>query len=279
MFLNFLVQLLFNLTSITPCLSAKFMAKLVLVSGASKGIGKAFIDRYKTVDDVVAVGMNRTGSAGVELDLMDAGSVERFVSGLDLGDEVLYIHGIGVDKFEPKTFPHIDDDGDGIDDEVLASNYTTFMNFVEPLVERVNREKIPLTLCAIGSISDVFEVPYWKSFWRVKNMVRRYCKSVSHDLVRSVILNVSSTLDDSERVYGRVHADTTYWQTTHELVAKSFDTVDKFQIGDCSYAEFDFFKPDPNFRADYFTDLERLYKAWQRDLGYEGREIPLGIRI
>jgi NAD(P)-dependent dehydrogenase (short-subunit alcohol dehydrogenase family) len=255
--------------------------KLVLISGASKGIGKAFLERYKTVEDVVAIGMNRTGSAGVGLDLMDVGAVNEFVSGLDLGgvENLVYIHGIGVDKFEPKGLPHIDEDGDGIDDEVMDSNYTTFVNFVDPLVEKVNRDDIPLTLCAIGSISDVFEVPYWKSFWRVKNMVRKYCKAVSHDLVRSVILNVSSTLDNNGRVYGRVHADTTYWQTAFELVAKSFDAVDGFQKGDCSYAEFDFFKPDPNFRSDYFTDLDRLYETWQKDLGFEGKDIPLGIRI
>jgi len=255
--------------------------KLVLVSGASRGIGKAFLERYKTVEDVVALGMNRTGSAGQKLDLMNVDATKRFVEGFDLDEisSIVYIHGIGVDKFEPEGIPHIDEDGDGIDDEVFSSNYTTFMNVVEPLVDRVNSEGIPLTLCAIGSISDVFEIPYWRSFRTVKNMVRRYCKSVSHDLVRSIFLNVSSTLDDSRRVYGRVHADTTYWQTAHELVVKSFDTVDRFQGGDCSYAEFDFFKADPNFRADHFTDLDRLYRVWQRDLGYEGKEIPLGIRI
>jgi hypothetical protein len=47
----------------------------------------------------------------------------------------------------------------------------------------------------------------------------------------------------------------------------------------CRYAEYDFYKQNPNFRPDYFTNLPKLFATWQRDLGYAGRGVPHGIRI
>ena len=47
----------------------------------------------------------------------------------------------------------------------------------------------------------------------------------------------------------------------------------------CSYVEFDFCKPDPNFKPDYFTNFPKLFVSWQRDMGFESKEVPHGIRI
>jgi len=255
--------------------------KLVIVTGASRGIGKSFLDRYRSERETNCVGINRTGSAGNKLDLMDGNTTYKFVRKLDLENvpRVIYIHSVGIDKFEPRCEPHIDHDGDGIDDEVLASNLTTFLHFVEPLIDRTSRKNIPLTICCIGSVSDIYEVPFWQSFYRVKNKVRRFCKSINDENVSSLILNVSSTLDEEGRTFGRKKADTTYWQTTDELVDKSFSTVDRFKETGARYAEFDYFKHNPSFREDYFTNLPKLYSTWQRDLGFAGKEIPKGILI
>ncbi len=254
--------------------------ELIIIAGASRGIGKAFADRYR-LEGASVLGISRTGSAGKQLDLMDENVTYRFVSGLNINDasRVVYLHAIGIDKFEPQGKPHIDHDGDGIDDEMLASNYLTFLHLAEPLIDRVKSDKVPLTICNIGSISDVFQVPYWQSFSRAKNKVRQFCKSVNEEGIHSLFLNVSSTLDEEGRTYGRKDIDTTYWQTADELVAKSFGTLDGFYQSASNYAEFDFFKPNPSFRRDYFTNLPALYATWQRDLGFAGKEIPLGIRI
>ena len=255
--------------------------KLVIIAGASRGIGKAFLDEYKKQENVVAVGINRTGSAGEKLDLGDVNAAYRFVRGLDLGgiSRIVYLHAVGKDKFEPQGAPHIDHDGDGIDDEVLSSNYLAYLHLAEPLIDAAQRATTRLTLCAIGSISDIFLVPYWQSFSRAKNKVRQFCKSVTEDGICSVVLNVGSTLDEEGNKFGRKNADTTYWQTTAELVGKSFALLDGFQEMPSKYAEFDFFKFNPAFRRDYFTNLPELYATWQRDLGFAGKEIPLGIRI
>ncbi|MDP2947467.1 MAG: hypothetical protein Q8N88_05120 [Nanoarchaeota archaeon] len=46
-----------------------------------------------------------------------------------------------------------------------------------------------------------------------------------------------------------------------------------------SYAEIDFYKHNPNFKQDYFTNLPKLFATWQRDMGFAGKEVPHGIRI
>ena len=253
---------------------------LVIIAGASRGIGKAFADRYRS-EGTSVIGINRTGSAGQKLDLMDKNAAYHFVKNLECKEiqKIVYIHAIGVDKFEPQGTPLIDYDGDGIDDEILASNYLSFLHLAEPLIDIVKNLSVPLTLCNIGSISDVFQVPFWQSFTRAKNKVRQFCKSIHEEGINGLVLNVSSTLDEEGRTYGRKSIDTTYWQTAAELVYRSFGILNSFDSFSVKYAEFDFYKHNPSFRRDYFTNLPALYATWQRDLGYTGKEIPLGIRI
>jgi short-subunit dehydrogenase len=256
--------------------------RLVIISGASRGIGKAFADYYRTQNNIEVIGLSHSNKQGLtQLDLLGDIEVNTFVNKLDLTKfrEITYIPGIGIDKFEPDAKPHIDYDGDGIDDEIYASNITTFMNIAEPLIQKVKQTQTPITFCNIGSISDIYQVPFWQSFSQSKNIVRKYLKSVASSGVKSITLNVSSTLDEENRKYGRVNADTTYWQTAQELVKKSINSLEGMRILNSTYAEFDFYKHNPNFRPDYFTNLPKLFASWQKDLGYAGKEVPHGIRI
>lgn len=255
--------------------------KFALIAGASRGIGKAFYDHYRQ-EKVKTLGISLSGSPGLEKhDLLDENATYRLVKDLDLQgvDSIVYLHSVGIDKFEPDGKPCIDHDGDGIDDEVYASNVTTFLNLAEPLIDKVKGTSTQLTIVNIGSVSDIFKVPYWQSFSRAKNKVRQFARTLHHGSIKSVMLNVSSTLDDEGRTYGRKCADTTYWQTARELCEKSHGLIELVKDQDAPYVEADFFKPDPKFRPDYFTDLPRLYKSWQRDMGFEGRQIPPNIRI
>jgi NADP-dependent 3-hydroxy acid dehydrogenase YdfG len=265
----------------TKC-SEQEIERLVIISGASRGIGKAFADYYRTQANMGIIGISHSDRLGlVRLDLLDEPKVNNFIEDLNLNKfkDIIYIHGIGIDKFEPDAKPHIDYDGDGIDDEVYASNVTAFRNIAEPLIEKVKQIQTPLTICNIGSISDIYQVPFWQSFSRSKNIIRKYLKSLALIGVKSITLNVSSTLDGENRKYGRVNADTTYWQTANNLVTKSINSLEGMRTLDSTYAEFDFYKHNPNFRQDYFTDLPKLFASWQKDLGYAGKEVPHGIRI
>ena len=256
--------------------------KLAIISGASRGIGKAFSDHYASKEDYTVIGIGRSNKQKLTLlNLLDEPSVNSFVNRLNITKfkDIVYMHSVGIDKFEPDAKPHIDLDGDGIDDEVYSSNVTTFFNLAEPLIEKTKQEKIPITIINIGSISDVYNVPYWQSFSKSKNMVRKYLKSIALENVKSLTMNVGSTLDETGRTYGRINADTTHWQTTKELVDKSIGIIETMENLDSNYLEIDFFKHDPNFRSDYFTNLPKLFATWQKDMGYEGKAIPHGIRI
>lgn len=256
--------------------------RLVIISGASRGIGKAFAEHYSARENTDVIGIGRSQRPGLTLlDLLDEPQVNGFISKLEIDKfrEVVYMHSVGTDKFEPDGKPHIDRDGDGIDDEVYAGNVTSFMNLVEPLVEKVKLLRKPTTIVQIGAIGDIYNVPYWQSFTRSKNAVRRYLKSITIDNVKGITLNVSSTLDEENNKFGRVNADTTYWQTSQELVAKSVGVIDGMRNLASRYLEVDFYKHDPNFRSDYFTNLPKLFATWQRDMGFAGKEVPHGIRI
>lgn len=256
--------------------------RLVIISGASRGIGKTFADHYRTKENTEVIGISRSAKNLVNLDLLDETEANNFVNKLNLEKvtDILYIHSMGIDKFEPNGKPHIDYDNDGIDDEVYGGNVTAFLNLVEPLIEKVKQTKIILTLCQIGSVGDIYNVPYWQSFTKSKNIVRKFIKSQTYNQnVKGITLNISSTLDENNRKYGRINADTTYWQTEKELINKSIDYLDGMGLSTANYAEFDFYKHNPNFKPDYFTNLPKLFASWQKDMGFAGKEVPHGIRI
>ncbi len=260
-----------------------YKRQLVIVSGARQGIGKSFLDHYQSIPDTECLGFSRTQNPQyLQLDLLDETVTSLAVDSLDFNGigRILYLHSVGMDKFEPKGVPHIDNDGDGIDDEVYNSNVGAFVNFATPLIEKATKLRIPLLLGNVGSISDVYAVPFWQSFSRAKNLVRQYVKSINNPFVRGIFLNVGSTLDEEGIYkYGRIKADTTYWQTVKELVQKSVPLIDEMMDGPAMFAEFDFYKYNPHFRPDYFINLPKLYFMWQREMGFEGKEVPSGIRI
>ena len=150
--------------------------QLVIISGASRGIGKSFADYYKSRENSFVIGLGRSNKQGITiLDLLDEPTVNNFVSKLDLNkfNDLIYMHTVGIDKFEPDGKPHIDRDSDGIDDEVYSSNVTTFLNLAEPLVDKIKLFKTPTTIIQIGAIGDIYNVPFWQSFTRSKNIVRK----------------------------------------------------------------------------------------------------------
>jgi len=257
--------------------------KMVIVSGATRGIGKTFANYYSSQKNTEVIGIGRSNKPNLmQLDLLDETKVNYFVNKLNLKQlkEIIYMHAVGIDKFEPNAKPQFDLDGDGIDDEVYESNVTAFFNLAEPLVEKVKQIKIPITICNIGSISDIYEVPFWQSFSKSKNIVRKYLKSIRLKNVKGITFNIGSTLDEENRKYGRINADTTYWQTVQELIPKFMGSIERMKSINSNYAEFDFYKHNPTFKQDYFTNLPKLFALWKKDMNFAGKDIiPLGIKI
>lgn len=254
--------------------------KLVLISGVSGAMGRTYYKYFVRLKGVVCFGIARRPSSDsrhVALDLLDKEKAEAFVQLLPIEgvSEILYMHLIGMAKFEPDGKPEIDHDGDGIDDEVYSSNVLTLKNIVSPLVKRAEELKIPISIVNICSISDVYIVPLWQSYSRSKNIVRQYMKS-QPAFVRNIIINISSLKADLEK-YGRPFADTSYWLNPRELLERSLPVIEiRLPV---RTIEVDIFNPDPNYGPEYFTNIPLLLEKWRRDMGCPKGLIPLGIRI
>ena len=256
--------------------------QLVIISGASRGIGKYFLEHYSILENNKTIGISRTKNNPIitSLDLYDANATRQFIENTPLEgiEKTIFIHSIGIDKFEPYGTPNIDKDNDGIDDEVYATNVTTFMNIAKPLIEETSKINIPLNIVNIGSISDRYNVPFWQSFSKSKNIVRNYVKADNHKNVRGMFLNVSTVLADNE-MYARKLADTTYWLPVENLIKNAVPYIDNFNNKNIKFMELDFFNHSPEYTSDYFTNLPKLYRTWQRDMGFNNKAIPEGIRI
>jgi NAD(P)-dependent dehydrogenase (short-subunit alcohol dehydrogenase family) len=256
----------------------KSMSSLVIIAGASGGIGRSFFQHYLTQGNQV-IGIGRKAAANsrnVQLDLTDEEAAYKFVEQLDLSgvQNVRYFHSVGIDIYEPKGRPEIDEDADGIDDRVYQSNVGTFINITEPLYKKTKAGGVELQLVGIGSITDIFQVPLWRSFSLSKDKLRKLFKT-SPPHVKGAMLNVSSVDTDLE-LYGRPFADTTYWLKPEQLVERAAPYLESQRI---KYLELDIFNTDPNFNENQWEDLDSIEKRWKHDMGYTGKEVPAGRRI
>lgn len=251
------------------------MKKLVIVSGASGALGQAYLDYFDTAEDTQCVAIARRAvpergvGSSLVLDLLDASTVRSAVEAMNLEgvSNILYIHPVGKFKFEESGFPEADADGDGIDDEVYASNIDTFQNVVGPLLERLQKEQrpIPLTLCAFGSISDKYAIKYWQSYSRAKNILREKMRALAENAemkIKSVFIRVSTADTQKEREL-RPFAETRYWLGTKEIVESSVSS-----LGDgTGWTELALFKPMPDFKEEYYRSLPAVREKWSREMG------------
>src|SRR3989344_8117742 len=152
--------------------------RLVIVSGATGDLGKAYLQYYSQKPDFVCYGLSRkeeknpvTGVRYLTSDLEDSVVTKGQIQKVSLENivDILVIHPVGKFKFEAQGTPEIDEKKDGIDDKVLQSNVDTFHNIVRPLLQQREEYGVkPLTLVAFGSLSDQYSVPWWGSYSKSK---------------------------------------------------------------------------------------------------------------
>lgn len=258
---------------------------LVLVSGASGALGKVYVSRFARLPSTEVIGITRKvlepiaeqpyqNIGYLTLDLEDGHACEEKLSVLSLECicEVLFIHPVGKFKFE-ECKPAKDEDADGIDEEVMRSNYDTFVNGITPVVRKIAEEQdkgITLTMCGFGSISDKYNIPFWRSYTQSKNRLRKYMRNIVLDkdtegCFRALFINVSTTHTDNESVL-RPHADRTYWLTPEEIADRSvsylLNPVGRWQ-------EIEIYKKAPWFTPGYYTNLPLVLERWKREMGRE----------
>ena len=156
--------------------------RLVIITGANGAVGKSYLEHFLQVKDTICIAISRssmeTKANHLRTDLMDHVSTRKVIEELSFSgvSNVIFIHAVGKFKYEPyndKT------EEKTIDPEVYSSNYQTFLNVTTPLVEKLEEEhkrknKISLTLCAFGSITHKYKIPYWYSYSCAKDALREY---------------------------------------------------------------------------------------------------------
>lgn len=241
--------------------------KLIIITGVSGDLGKAYYDHYSNDSSVKCIGITRqdfdTRYNWRKADLTDKLQTMTAIKSIPLEgiEEIVLIHPVGKFKFEDENHAIIDHNKDGIDDEVYDSNIKTFQNTIEPLYERLGDRK--LTICQFGSISDKYGVPYWNSYTQSKNKLRTIVKELSsQDNTRGIFFDLSS-VDTGNENKTRPCADKTYWITPKEVVEQSLQYINNTE----KFQEISLYRESPHYHEKWFTDKDAIHNRWIREMG------------
>jgi NADP-dependent 3-hydroxy acid dehydrogenase YdfG len=257
--------------------------KLVIVAGAAGEIGSEYIRTISQDDQIETIAVIRNKELEdeflnasikqVRCHLDDPEQVEKTFSSInfELYHEVIFLHTIGVDKFDPRGFPKIKP-METIDPEVYSTNVNSFKYIFRFLLRELNSlnvkksRKIKFKTAIIAGVANKYTPFVIESFCEAKFILRQYIQSSVNlypDWVSGISINITSTVTKSA-LKVRPNADITYWLTPQEVVEQSFDRIINRTVG---YNEFDIVKKSPKYVANYYENSLLLYKKWSRETG------------
>ena len=251
--------------------------KLVIITGTTGKLGAEYLKNFQFNKDYRCLALVRNKSIPLEnnvyyrfADLFNLEEVRASLSNLDIKpyNEIIFIHPIGMFKFEVQGIPLLDKNKDGIDDEIFLSNVTTFLNVFKILKDKIKKEKnskIKLTIFAFGSITYNYNIPFWQSYTRSKQYLKRIIMRNIKEKpfrIRCVFVNVSTVDTGNERNL-RPYADRRYWLIPKEIVKISL----KYLNCNNNWTEINIYKNNPKFDPTWYTNHENVLKRWQEQMG------------
>ncbi|MEK6932617.1 MAG: hypothetical protein AABW56_02370 [Nanoarchaeota archaeon] len=259
------------------------MKKIIaIITGVNGEIGLSYTRHLLTRGiNVIGIGRKeRCAIGGIDylcVNLLDKEQIGRIIQKIPFKDveEILYFHLIGKFQFEDINHPIKDVDKDGIDDETYSTNYSTFINLIEPLIEKIREEirqknRIKLSMTAIGSISDKYSVERWQSFSKTKKILKERMREIVdryylEDQARATIINVSTVWGsqlafERPQLYNKINKNLLY---ADEIVLRSINTILDRELHFC---EKNIFKPREDFDYTIFTDLKKVDERWYKDM-------------
>lgn len=253
---------------------------LAIVTGSRGVVGREYLNILSSRPNTTCLAISRSKIENlapkitqVNLDLVDKAAVEKAFIDVSLStvEEIIFIHSVGKFKFEPAGLPEIDLDQDGIDDEVYQTNIETFLNILNSLLPKIEKERslgreLNLALCGLGSISDKYQVAYWSSYTKTKNQLRSIIYNLIQekpDYIRGLFINVS-TVDTENENELRPNADKTYWLKGLEIAQASLPFIIEQKNG--SWKQVDIFKESPFFQDGYYENLEEVRIRWAEQM-------------
>lgn len=257
----------------------KLEKTLVIVAGAAGEIGTEFIKKTLS-EGHSAIGIIRNTSVDIindnfeiiqcaldkEIDIKEKFKNTNFSQ----YSNIIYLHTIGVDKFNPRNYPNVVKMAT-IDPDVYDTNVNSFkylLRFLGHKIYELNQSggNIKLKTVAIAGTSDKYTPFVIEDFCEAKFIIRQYIQSyVSRfpEWFSGLSINVTSTITKSALAV-RPFAKTDYWLTPKDVVDQSFEQFMNFKKG---YKEIDLMKFSPNFVEGYYEDIDMLYTKWSAETG------------
>lgn len=251
--------------------------QLVIITGANGRLGRAYLYHFSSKNDFDIISVSRSKEddqpsvfKNIYADLLEQKNVKSEIDKIDFSvyKKIFLIHPVGKFKFQKNGIFEIDKDSNGIDDDVFSSNVVTLENILTPIIDRIKNTQTQIRVCAFGSISDRYDIPFWSSYSKSKNILRRILKSLSleetlQDKISILFVNVSSVDTGNENKL-RPHADKKFWLRPEEIVEKNMELLLSDFKG---YKEIDTYNPIPDFDANYFHNNEKILKKWLKEMG------------
>jgi len=251
------------------------MKKLIIVAGGTSDIGKSYMDYFSK--DSKVIGISRKGFIpsnkninSIKCELTNRNQTMSLSPLIDLSDidKVILIHCIGEDVLESLNYPLIENKTT-IDSKVYDTCVNTLKNIIDLIINKITIERehgknIGLTIVLFGAMTDRYNIPFFTSFRESKNIARCHIQNLvkRHDWIKGFVVNVS-TVKSKLSTKCRPYADMTYWLSPQEVVDKSVEqiinTKNKFE-------EIEIFKFDPNFESDYYTNNDKIFKKWMKEM-------------
>lgn len=256
------------------------MKKLIIIAGAAGEIGTAFIEKFLMQKDTECIAIirnkplliNEENLKKITCNLNNISEIENSFKEIDFRKyaEVIYLHTIGVDKFDPRGYPYIKP-MKTIDPDIYNTNVNSFKYLFKYCVEKIkeiNKDHITTLFktVIIAGTSDKHAPFVIESFCEAKFILRQYIQSAVNlypQWCSGLSVNVTSTITESALAV-RPFADTTFWLTPNEVVDQSLQKVLQTGLG---YSEIDLFKYSPEYTSDYYNSNEKLYTKWSKETG------------
>lgn len=246
------------------------MKRLFIVTGASGKLGEAFIKKLKEKSEVVYSFSRKFINLSVDksftVDLLKEDEVEINIKQIEFQnfDKVVLIHTVGKFKFQESDEQLISLNNDGIDYEIYNTNVVTTQNIIKFITSNLP-SKTELLVCVFASVSDKYNIPFWSSYTKSKNILREYLRVLCEEnKISAIVVNVS-TVDTGNENLLRPNADKTYWLKPVEVVDQLISKIDSAN----KYTEIDVIKNKQDFDKGYYLDHEAILNKWRKEMGLD----------
>ncbi|MFA4872515.1 MAG: hypothetical protein WC659_01095 [Patescibacteria group bacterium] len=287
---------------------------VVVITGAQGALAQEYLKTFSDIaqDKKRVIGLHRRDLTGeklvseddvtyLEVDFNNKGSLEKALSEMHLNEykRIIVIHTVGKFKPELDGKPEIDNDGDGIDDEVRESNVELTKRIIETIDEKMTElrkqgKQLSCEFVAFGSIVEneyekhPSELQHLRSFCIAKREMEKYLREVNEQkpYIQTTVFRLPTLDTEQERGLRPYAEHTKDWlepkiitsHTLPEIISRSNRRIEKDEWEDAEYLEVDVY-PRLHLTDEQKQEYIREHlNRWQRETGYEAereREVTL----